>query len=202
MALLELLLLADSGLPTGAFTGSNGWETAARRGWLTGADDMAAWLRGLVEDQLACIELPAVARAARAKDPRDADRLLDRFAVVEAQRRESRRAGARLLELAGHTPRPCHRAAATGWLAGLAGVDAEDACAAYAHVICLGQAQAAVRLGICTGDEAVSGLRELHPVIAAAAATAASGRLRPYLAARAELAGLAHGGLSTRLFSS
>jgi urease accessory protein UreF len=201
-ALLDLLLLTDSGLPTGAFTGSNGWEAAARRGWLTGADDVTAWLRGLVEDQLACLELPAVARATRGKGPWDADRLLDRFAVVEAQRRESRRAGARLLELAGYPSRPCHRAAASGWLAGLAGVDAEAACAAYAHVICLGQTQAAVRLGVCTADEAVSGLRELHPVIAAAAATAASGRIRPYLAARAELAGLAHASLSARLFSS
>jgi urease accessory protein UreF len=115
---------------------------------------------------------------------------------------ESRRAGARLLALAGHPPRPCHRAAATGWLAGLAGAGAEAACAAHAHAVCLGHAQAAVRLGVCSGDEAIGVLRELRPCIAAAAAGAVAGRIRPYLAATAELAGLAHAGLAAPLFSS
>lgn len=200
--LLELLLLADSGLPTGAFTGSSGWEAAAERRWLRNAPDVSAWLRGLVEGQLGCLEMPAVARASRSPTPWTADRLLDRHAVVEAQRLESRRAGARMLALCGHRPRPCHRAAAFGWLAGRHGVTAGDAAAAHAQAVCVGQAQVAVRLGVCAGDEAVAVLRELHPLIAAAASAAESGRVRPFLAARHELAGLDHARVRAPLFSS
>jgi len=201
-ALLDLLLLVDSGLPTGAFTGSNGWEAAARHGWLRDAHDVDTWLRGLVEDQLAPLELPALARATRASTPWDADALLDRFVVVAAQREESRRAGRRLLELSGYRPRACHRAAATGWLAGRSGIDARTACAAHAHAACLGQAQTAVRLGVCGGDEAVAAVRAVAPLIARAADHAASGRIRPRLAARMELAGLLHPALPAPLFSS
>ncbi|HET9051119.1 MAG TPA: urease accessory UreF family protein [Candidatus Dormibacteraeota bacterium] len=201
-ALLELLLLADTGMPTGAFTGSGGWESAARRGWLTGAAGVDAWLHGFVVDQLACLELPVVARAARAASPWSADRLLDRFAVVAEQRAESRRAGGRLLALAGHPRRPCHRAAATGWLAGRAGIGPLAACTAHAHATCLGHAQTAVRLGVIGGDDAIAVVRGLRATIAGAATRAASGRIRPSSAARLELAGLAHAAVDGALFSS
>lgn len=201
-ALLDLLLLADTGMPTGAFTGSGGWESAARGGWLTDAAGVEAWLHGFVENQLACLDLPVVARASRAASPWSADRLLDRFAVVAEQRAESRRAGGRLLALAGHPPRPCHRAAATGWLAGQAGIGALAACTAHAHVTCLGQAQVAVRLGVIGGDDAIAVVRGLRGTIAAAATRAAPGRIRPYAAARLELAGFAHAALDGALFSS
>lgn len=201
-ALLELLLLADSALPTGAFTASAGWETAVRDGRIAGSADVAAWLEGALEDSIGPLELPIVARAARARSPEAPSRALDARIAVAAWREASLGVGARLLRLGGERERPCHRAPAFGWLAGRAG-STETACAAaYAHAALLGQAQVAVRLGVLAGDDAIATLRRLRPRIEAAARHASDGRLRPACAVRWEIDGMRQRHLSSRLFAS
>jgi urease accessory protein UreF len=83
-AVLELLLLADSALPTGAFTASAGWETAVRDRRIAGAEDVARWMHGALEDAVGPLELPVVARATRSPSPGPASTLLDRRIPVAA----------------------------------------------------------------------------------------------------------------------
>jgi urease accessory protein len=201
-ALLELLLLADSALPTGAFTGSAGWETAVREGRIAGPADVALWLEGALEDAVGPLELPTVARAVRARTPEAPSRALDARIPVAAWREASLGVGARLLRLGGEPERPCHRAAAFGWLAGRAGAVAREAAAAYAQAALLGQAQVAVRLGVLAGDDAIAMLRGLRPGIEHHAWLACDGRLRPACAVRWEIDGMRQRHLSSRLFAS
>ncbi len=201
-ALLELLLLADSALPTGAFTASAGWETAVREGRIAGRTDTALWLEGALEDAIGPLELPTVARAVRARTPEAPSRALDPRIPVAAWREASLGVGARLLRLGGERERPCHRAAAFGWLAGRAGAAATEAAAAYAQAALLGQAQVAVRLGVISGDDAIAMLRGLRPGIERWARLAGDGRLRPSCAVRWEIDGMRQRRLASRLFAS
>jgi urease accessory protein len=201
-SLLRLLLLADSALPTGAFTASSGWESAVRSGLIHDAGDVRSWLGGMLCDQLAAVELPHLARAHRAATPWAVSRHMDRYTVVPQWREASLSAGARLLELSGHRPRRCHRAVAFGWLAGRAGVAVESAAAAHAHAVLLGQAQVAVRLGVIDGDMAVRMVASLAEEIALAARDAADGRVLPSLLAVWEVAAMRHADVRPRLFAS
>ncbi|MCE7761236.1 urease accessory protein UreF [Pseudomonas putida] len=62
LALLRLLQLASPGLPVGGFTYSQGLEWAVEAGWVRGADGFAAWQREQVDDTLACLDWPLLAR--------------------------------------------------------------------------------------------------------------------------------------------
>ncbi|HEV7679912.1 MAG TPA: urease accessory UreF family protein [Candidatus Dormibacteraeota bacterium] len=201
-SLLRLLLLADTALPTGAFTASTGWESAVRRGDIGGAADVASWLRGMLCDQLGAVELPHLARAHRAVTPWAVSRHMDRYTVVPQWRDASLSAGARLLELSGYGVRRCHRAVALGWLAACAEVPVEAAAAGHAHAALLGQAQVAVRLGVIDGDTATRLVAELAPDIAQVVARAADGRVRPSLLSRWEIAAMRHADMQPRLFAS
>ncbi len=200
--LLRLLLLADTALPTGAFTASTGWESAVRLGHITSSAAVRDWLDGMLHDQLGAVELPHLARAHRATAPWTVSRHMDRYTVVPQWRDASRSAGARLLELSGHRARPCHRAVAFGWLAARAGVPVEAAAAAHAHTALLGQAQVAVRLGVVDGDTAARFVAQLAPDIARIATRAVDGRVRPALLARWEIAAMRHTEVKPRLFAS
>jgi urease accessory protein UreF len=201
-AVLELLLLADSALPTGAFTASAGWETAVRDRRIAGAEDVARWMHGALEDAVGPLELPVVARATRSPSPGPASTLLDRRIPVAAWRSASLGVGARLLGLAGERERPCHRAAAFGWLAGRAGAGAVTAAGAFAQAALIGQGQVAVRLGVVSGDDSVAAVRSLRPEVERWARLAADGRLRPSCAMRWEIDGMRQRRLASRLFAS
>jgi urease accessory protein len=201
-SLLRLLLLADSALPTGAFTASSGWESAVRGGLIRDAADVRSWLGGMLADQLEAVELPHLARAHRATAPWAVSRHMDRYTVVPQWREASLGAGARLMELSGHPGRRCHRAVAFGWLAGRAGVAVEAAAAAHAHAVLLGQSQVAVRLGVAGGDAAVHMVASLSDEIARVARGAVDGRVRPSLLAVWEVAAMRHADVRPRLFSS
>jgi urease accessory protein len=201
-ALLRLLLLADSALPTGAFTASSGWESAVRRGQITDADDVRLWLRGMLEDQLAAVELPHLARAHRATTPWATSRHMDRYTVVPRWREASLSAGGRLLELSGHGARRCHRAVAFGWLTGREGVPLDAAAAAHAHTVLLGQAQVGVRLGVVDGDTAVRIVAGMAGAVGAVVERAIDGRVRPALLPAWEIAAIQHADVRPRLFAS
>lgn len=195
-------LLVDSSLPIGSFVAGSGWEAALHHGLMRNGDDARAWLRGWLEDELAGVELPHVARAVRATSPWPVDRSLDRWTVVGAWREQSRLQGRRLLALFGGPVRRCHRAVASGWLMGRRGAVAEVAVALYAQACLLGQAQAGVRLGLWTGEEALAAVVDMMPVVADLAREASRGRVTGSLAARHEIAGMLQRRLTPRLFAA
>lgn len=59
---LRLLQLASPALPVGAFAYSQGLEAAVAAGWVSDEESTARWLLGLLENGLACQELPIFAR--------------------------------------------------------------------------------------------------------------------------------------------
>ncbi len=61
-SLIALLQLASPGLPIGAFAYSQGLETAIELGFVTNEADATAWLLGNLEDGVARLDLPLVAR--------------------------------------------------------------------------------------------------------------------------------------------
>lgn len=73
LALLRLLQLASPGLPVGGFTYSQGLEWAVEAGWVRGADGFAAWQREQIDDTLACLDWPVLARLYHACQAEDAE---------------------------------------------------------------------------------------------------------------------------------
>lgn len=66
LARLRLMQLTSPTLPIGGFTYSQGIEWAVERGWLSDRASVADWLGGLLEDGLARLDLPVLARLHRA----------------------------------------------------------------------------------------------------------------------------------------
>ena len=102
----RLLVLADSAFPTGAFAHSWGLEWAVRRGWVTGADNLLAWVRDALHFGVAPLEGRVVARTV-SLTPANRERSLTRDAARRTVRlsdevasflpsREARTAGAQL----------------------------------------------------------------------------------------------------------
>jgi urease accessory protein len=71
LPLLRLLQLASPSLPVGAFTYSQGIEWAVEAGWIRGAGDLEEWLADQVEDGLANLDIPLLARMTDACTARD-----------------------------------------------------------------------------------------------------------------------------------
>jgi urease accessory protein len=66
LARLRLMQLVSPALPIGAFTYSQGLEWAVEQGWIGGPAQLQDWLRGLIDDGLARLELPILLRLHRA----------------------------------------------------------------------------------------------------------------------------------------
>lgn len=62
IALLQLLRLVSPSLPIGGFAWSQGLEFAIDSGKLTDADDIAAWLEGVMKHNLTNLDLPLLLR--------------------------------------------------------------------------------------------------------------------------------------------
>lgn len=204
-ALLHLLFVSDSALPTGAFTASSGWEAAVHDGLLRGPRDTRGWLGAMLDEQLAPIELPVMARAHRASTVRQArlvSRFLDRLVPLPGWREASRVTGARLLRLCSEPARDWHRAVALGWLARRHNVPPPSALAVYAQAALWAQAQVGVRLGVWSTDDAAAAVTALAPQIGVAASSATSGRIRPTCAVSWEISGMRQPLLATRLFAT
>lgn len=61
-ALLGLLRLSSTALPVGAYAYSQGLEWAISQGWINHAAELGDWLGGLLGHQLACWDVPLLAR--------------------------------------------------------------------------------------------------------------------------------------------
>ena len=61
-ALLRLLQLTSPALPIGAYAYSQGLEHAVHAGWVRDEETAGAWILGLLEDTLPCLEVPVLLR--------------------------------------------------------------------------------------------------------------------------------------------
>lgn len=223
--LLQLLQLADSSFPTGAYAFSNGIEGLHAAG-LIGAGDLAAVIQGQVEESLGGIELPAVFQAHRAAIDVDLPALIDLDSYVSALKpvpvfaTASTRVGRRWLDAARPLlSRPIitayagavergdaagHHPVAFGVVMAAAGLDAASAAAVHGAGVVGGQVMAAVRLGVIGQVAAQRIIADLRPDLLAAidrAATIDRLEMGAYLPL-ADLAGLAQPALASRLFGS
>lgn len=184
---MRCLQLASPSLPIGAYAYSQGLEMAVELGWITSAETLDAWLRDQIEQSMACVDLPLLARLYDAAARGDATALKSWSAQLMAQRetRELRAddsdrglALARLLRDLGvaHLPLPAGRAlplatsfacAALHWQ-----IPREAAAEAYAWAWLEGQVLAGVKL-IPLGQ--VAGQRLLCSLAAPLAAAVSHG---------------------------
>jgi urease accessory protein len=89
LALLRLLQLSSPSLPIGAFTYSAGLEWAVEAGWVTDEDSLTDWLIGLLQDNVAFLDLPLLSRCYDAVVEDDWDSLLGWVVMLLAGRETS-----------------------------------------------------------------------------------------------------------------
>ena len=224
--LLQLLQLADSSFPTGAYAFSNGIEGLHALGLIAGAGDLAAVIKAQIEESLGGIELPAVYLAHRAAANDDLavlvelDADLTALKPVPAFAAASTRVGRRFLESAlplitspvataytgavagGNTAG--HHPVAFGVVMAAAGLDAASAAAVHGAGVVGGQVMSGVRLGIIGQVAAQRIIADARPDLLAAierAATIRRAEMGAYLPL-VDLAGLGQPALASRLFGS
>jgi urease accessory protein len=92
LAQLRLMQLISPALPIGGFTYSQGLEYAVEAGWVSDVPSLQDWLRGLVEDGVACLEIPILVRLYHACVSRDMDAIdsWGRFLLAARETRELR----------------------------------------------------------------------------------------------------------------
>lgn len=171
-ARLALMQLADSALPTGAFSHSLGFEGYMEAGEIAGPEEFAAWLEMFVRAQLASTEAVIVREAYRVSSPEEVCDL-DDLATAAALPAEVRRAGitmgTRLLHIAeqsdaGEWLSPYvravregraygHQSVAWGLVCRQLGIPEEEAVAAHLHATVIALTQNAVR-GVPLGQDA------------------------------------------------
>lgn len=75
LAQLRLMQLISPTLPIGGFTYSQGLEYAVEAGWVHDVSSLQDWLLGLIEDAVAHLEVPVLARLYEASASQDVDML-------------------------------------------------------------------------------------------------------------------------------
>ncbi|MBX3032001.1 MAG: hypothetical protein KF809_17795 [Chloroflexi bacterium] len=184
LALAGLLQLMDSGFPSGAFTLSHGLETLVTEGVVRDVSGLVAVIETQLISRLARADLPAT-MAAASDTPLETliriDRVLLATKLAEEERTGSCRVGRRLLAEtrqlepdlrldafaaavdAGRTPG--NGALALGLAAAAFGVAPRDAAVGAASSFVMGQAMAAVRLGMIGHRDAQLAIRRSGTVI-------------------------------------
>ncbi|GAB3619927.1 urease accessory protein UreF [Glutamicibacter endophyticus] len=208
-----LLQLADSALPTGAFSHSFGLESPIVAGLIGDEDSLQRWLRSYVETQLLCSEALAMRWIYEGQDPARVHALLAAATVAPQVRLANRRMGAQLIKLApqidgtlGTAPLqwPEHFALGFALFGKHLGLDFTVLVQVFLHSSVTTLVQNAVRaipLGQLAGQRVLSALR---PAIAAAAVKARTLNEREFGSAAPglEIAQLRHEHQSMRMFMS
>ncbi len=186
VALARLLQLASPALPVGAYTYSQGLESAIEAGWIADEASALDWIGGVLDNAIGAFDAPLVACAHRAWSRRDADeaKRLDALFVASREsaelRAETLQMGyslMRMLDGVPRMPRPdgvdTHDAVSFPiiWagVAAACGVNDEDAVAAYLWSWCENQTMAALKsvpLGQSAGQRTLTALGGRLPAIA------------------------------------
>ncbi len=211
--LLRLLTWLSPAFPVGAFSYSHGLETAIREGLVSDADEVSAWIAGLIEHGSGWTDA-VLFKAAHdaAHDPAglaDITELAEALAPSLERRRESLGQGeAFLIAASAWGPPPVSGAvaycAAVGAVCGGAGIALEPALTAWLHAFAANLVSVAVR-AIPIGQTAgIAVIAELDPVILATAERAAISTLDDLgsAALMSDIAAMRHETLPIRLFIS
>ncbi len=229
LALLNLLQVADSAFPVGAYAMSRGWETLLADAVITTPVDVVTALETLLLVSLACSDLVAVREAHRlaaradCRGLHDLDTLVTALASVQEWRDTSGKMGRRMLTLGTSLLSPAvppvlstyHEAVSLGQLHGSQSVawgvvtqalaiDEEASLYAYAQGSVQAHVSVAARLIPLGQSVAVTLVHQLKPTVVAAVARSLPLTLDEMSGSlpRAEIAGMAHRFAPARLFVS
>lgn len=92
LALTRLLQLVSPSLPIGGYTYSQGIEWAVEAGWVSNTDDLEQWVQGLMESNMANLELPLLLRMLDAWRRDDAETVDEwsKYLIASRETRELR----------------------------------------------------------------------------------------------------------------
>lgn len=217
---LRLWQLISPALPVGAYSYSQGMETAVEQGWVRTEPSALAWIGGQLRHMLGALDLPVLLRMHKAwlNDDTESVRYWNRWLLAAREaaelRAEDGQMGSALrrllpeLGIARARAWPESEACAFALMFALAaaewGISAEEAARGYAWAWCENQVAAAVKLiplGQTAGQRTLLALAGEIPAIAACAAALedeAIGQVAPAFAIACAL----HETQYTRLFRS
>ncbi|TCM58309.1 urease accessory protein [Rhizobium sp. PP-F2F-G48] len=215
-ALLRLMSWLSPAFPIGAFSYSSGLEQAVADGGVADAASLQDWLSGALAQGAGWNDAVLLAESYRAAG--EVERLHAVAALAEAmagsqeRQMETMLQGEAFLAAAsawptGNEDRLPERVAypvAVGTVAGLHGAGLEPAIAAYLHASASNQISVAIRCGVLGQRAGVAVLAALETEIAVTAARAAASSLDDLGSAGilADIAGVRHETLASRLFRS
>ncbi|WP_370340663.1 urease accessory protein UreF [Shinella oryzae] len=215
-ALVRLMTWLSPAFPVGAFSYSGGLEQVVSDGDVRDAATLRDWLSSLLSHGNLWNDAVLFAEAHRNVDAEEqlkavAD-LAEALAGSAERHRETMLQGSAFLAAASGWPHPVldvlgEAAAypvAVGAVAGGHGIAAEAALAAFLHAVASNLVSVAIRCGVIGQRDGVAVLAGLEPQVIAMAERAAGSTLDDLGSAtiRAEIAGLRHETLTTRLFRS
>jgi len=167
LALLATLRLASPALPVGAFAYSQGLEYAVEAGWLRNARDTEDWLHGVLNQALARLDIPVLARLHRSVARPTEFQRWNRYLLAARETRElrfeERQLGRALRQLLLKLGLPVPDDEDGGWLAMFAWcghqwhMSEEDTCLAYAWAWLENQLSAAAKT-VPVGQTDVQGI--------------------------------------------
>jgi urease accessory protein len=214
-AQLRLLTWFSPAFPVGAFGYSHGLEMAIREGRATSADDLAAWIEGLLDHGSGWTDAVLFRLAWGAADETELAELAElaeALAPSLERRRETMQLGAAFLQAVGPwlDPPPLAFGSSTpypivaGWACGAASVALPPALTAWLHGFAANLISVAVRAIPIGQSAAVRILAALEPTVLATAERAADAGIDELggCAFLSDIAAMRHETLQPRLFIS